>query len=96
MTRGAVGPYLLFPQLLDDLDMLKTLEVEASSDPNVLCGVSCCPGTVEGVVRVVTSNEQTSVSCTELYCEPNEHKSYMCHVRIKSDDSTFTVCFCRV
>ena len=56
MTRGAVGPYLLFPQLLDVLDMLKTLEVEASSDP--------CPGTIEGVVRVVTSIEQTSVSCT--------------------------------
>ena len=91
MTRGAVGPYLLFPQLLDDLDMLKTLEVEASSDPNVLCGVSCCPGTVEGVVRVVTSIEQTSVSCTiniELYYEPNEHKSYVYHNHIISDVST--------
>lgn len=62
MTRGAVGPYLLFPQLLEDLDLLKSLEAEASQDPNVLCGVPCCPGAVEGVVRVVTSIDQTSVS----------------------------------
>ena len=27
MTRGACGPYMLFPQLLDDLDLLKDLEV---------------------------------------------------------------------
>ena len=27
MTRGAVGPHFLFPQLLDDLDLLKQHEV---------------------------------------------------------------------
>ena len=27
MTRGACGPHFLFPQLLDDLDLLKELEV---------------------------------------------------------------------
>lgn len=62
MTRGAIGPYLLFPQILDDLDLLKDLEAEASLDPNVLSGTPCSPGEVEGVVRVVTSIEQTSVS----------------------------------
>ena len=30
MTRGAVGPYLLYPPLLEDLDLLKDLEVESS------------------------------------------------------------------
>ena len=62
MTHQAVGPYLLFPQLLDDLDLLKELEVEASSDPNELRGTPCCPGVVEGLVRVVRSIEETAVS----------------------------------
>ena len=64
MTRGAVGPYLVFPQLLEDLDLLKGLEAEALTDPNVLNGTLCCPGVVEGVVRVVTSVDQTAVSST--------------------------------
>ena len=62
MLQGAVGVYMLHPQLLDDLDLLRSLEEEASSDPNVLRGTPCCPGSVYGVVRVVTSIEQTSVS----------------------------------
>ena len=41
--------------------VLSHLQLEASSDPNVLTGTPCCPGVVEGVVRVVTSIEQTSV-----------------------------------
>lgn len=82
MTNGAIGPYLLFPQLLDDLDMLREVEVykpvprfklnnniiaiiipqaEASSDPNVLKGTPCCPGVVDGSVRVVTNIEQAKV-----------------------------------
>ena len=77
MTRGAVGPYLVFPQLLEDLDLLKGLEAEASADPNVLNGTPCCPGVVEGVVRVVTSVDQTAVSgttehfsmCVSLHCD---------------------------
>ena len=64
ITQGALGPYLLYPQLLDDLDLLKSLEVEASSDPHVLRGTPCCPGSVFGVVKVVTSIEQASVSGT--------------------------------
>lgn len=62
MTQGAIGPYLLYPQLLDDLDLLKVLEEEASSDPNVLRGTPCCPGTVDGVVRVAATIDQTAVS----------------------------------
>ena len=27
MTRGAVGPYLLYPAILEDLNLLKDLEV---------------------------------------------------------------------
>ena len=34
---------------------------ESSSDPNVLTGTPCCPGVVEGTVRVVTSIDQTEV-----------------------------------
>jgi len=30
MTTGAMGPYQLFPQLLDDLDMLREVEVKFS------------------------------------------------------------------
>lgn len=67
MSCGAVGPYLLFPQLLEDLDLLKSLEAEASADPNVLQGTPCCPGVVENVVRVVTSVDQTAVSVAQLY-----------------------------
>lgn len=66
MTHQAVGPYLLFPQLLEDLDLLKELEAEASSDPNELRGTPCCPGVVEGTVRVVRSIEETAVSAHVL------------------------------
>ncbi len=61
LTDGAVGVYQLFPQLLEDADLLKDLG-ESSDDPNVLRGVPCCPGTVEGVVRVATTIDETSVS----------------------------------
>ena len=61
MTKGAVGPYLLFPQLLEDLDLLKNFG-EDSSDPNVLRGTPCCPGSVVGIVRVATSIKETAVS----------------------------------
>jgi phosphoenolpyruvate synthase/pyruvate phosphate dikinase len=59
MTRGAVGTYFLYPAILEDLNLLKELEREGSSDPNVLTGTPCCPGVVEGTVRVVTSIQQT-------------------------------------
>lgn len=31
MTTGAVGSYMLFPQLLDDLDLLRDLQVKCTS-----------------------------------------------------------------
>ena len=61
ITRGAVSPYLLFPALLDDLDLLRDLETAASADPDTLTGTPCCPGVVDGVVRVVNTIEETQV-----------------------------------
>ena len=66
MTRGAVGPYLLFPQVLDDLDSLRDLEAAASADPDTLTGTPCCPGVVEGVVRVVNTIDETGVGVVKL------------------------------
>lgn len=58
MTKGACGITFEFPQLLDDLNLLKEVELEAASDPNVLRGVPCCPGVVDGVVRVVKTVDE--------------------------------------
>ena len=66
MTRGAVGPYFLFPQVLDDLDSLRDLEAAASADPDTLTGTPCCPGVVEGVVRVVNTIDETGVGVVKL------------------------------
>jgi phosphohistidine swiveling domain-containing protein len=56
LTRGAAGAVLRHPSLLQSLDLLKDL---GSDDPNVLHGTSCCPGVVEGPVRVAYSFEDT-------------------------------------
>lgn len=53
-TRGAVGAALQWPQLLIASDLLAS-ELPTSNDPNVLLGTACCPGVVEGVVRVVVN-----------------------------------------
>lgn len=56
ITRGAAGAWLSHPQILADMDLLKTLnDVDEEIDPTgkTLKGVSCCPGVVEGTVRVV-------------------------------------------
>lgn len=53
-TRGAVGASLLWPQLLVANDLLAG-ELPVSTDPNVLLGTACCPGVVEGIVRVVVN-----------------------------------------
>ncbi|NBW80871.1 phosphoenolpyruvate synthase [bacterium] len=53
-TRGAVGASLHWPQLLAANDLLAS-ELPVSDDPNVLLGTACCPGVVEGVVRVVVN-----------------------------------------
>ena len=50
ITKGAVGAYNYFPSVISQLDLLKGFGI--SDDPNVLIGTPCCPGVVEGVVRV--------------------------------------------
>lgn len=53
-TRGAVGASLKWSQILAANDLLAS-ELPVSDDPNVLLGTACCPGVVEGVVRVVVN-----------------------------------------
>ncbi|KAJ3308677.1 hypothetical protein HDU76_003847 [Blyttiomyces sp. JEL0837] len=57
ITRGAAGAWMNHVQVLQDMDLLKDMDVDP--DPNVLKGVSCCPGSVTGTVRVVTDLSQT-------------------------------------
>ena len=52
LLEGAVGVSLPYGQVLAELDLLRS-ERPKSDDPNVLIGTPCCPGVVEGVVRVV-------------------------------------------
>ena len=51
LTYGAVGASIAFPQVLASSDLLRGQGV--SDDPSLLIGIPCCPGVVEGVVRVV-------------------------------------------
>jgi phosphohistidine swiveling domain-containing protein len=51
VTYGSVGMSLDYPGVLSDGDLLAEL-APRSLDPSVLMGTSCCPGIVEGVVRV--------------------------------------------
>jgi rifampicin phosphotransferase len=50
ITTGAAGLYNYFPAVLSQLDLLKGFGIP--DDPNMLIGTPCCPGVVEGVVRV--------------------------------------------
>ncbi|KAG0266047.1 hypothetical protein BG011_003485 [Mortierella polycephala] len=60
VTRGAAGAYMWYPHILADLDLLKDAEdSNGPPEPGVLKGVSCCPGVVEGVVRVVKDISET-------------------------------------
>lgn len=60
VTRGAAGVYMWYPHILADLDLLKDAEdSNGPPEPGVLKGVSCCPGIVEGVVRVVKDISET-------------------------------------
>lgn len=52
LTYGAAGVSIPYPQVLNESDLLRS-ELPVSTDPNVLIGTPCCPGVVEGVVRVV-------------------------------------------
>lgn len=55
VTYGAVGASTPYPTLLAEADLLRSQT--GSTDPNVLTGTPCCPGVVEGVVRVVEKME---------------------------------------
>ncbi|KAF9116759.1 hypothetical protein BGX27_011073 [Mortierella sp. AM989] len=60
ITRGAAGVYMWYPHILADLDLLKDAEdSNGPPEPGILKGVSCCPGVVEGVVRVVKDITET-------------------------------------
>ena len=50
LTKGASGIYNYFPSVIAQLDLLKGFGIP--DDPNMLLGTPCCPGVVEGVVRV--------------------------------------------
>ena len=52
LTHGAVGASVRYHPVLSDADLLRS-EGQTSEDPNVLTGTPCCPGVVEGIVRVV-------------------------------------------
>ena len=52
LTYGAVGSSLQYPQVLMKGDLNAGTKHE-SEDPSILIGTPCCPGFVEGVVRVV-------------------------------------------
>ncbi|SCA63009.1 Uncharacterized protein SCG7086_AH_00110 [Chlamydiales bacterium SCGC AG-110-P3] len=53
LTKGTTSIAIPYPQLLSDGDLLRNNQESAGS--NVLLGTPCCPGVVEGTVRVVHS-----------------------------------------
>lgn len=53
ITYGTTGLSASSLQILADADQSKT-ERRESDDPNLLTGTPCCPGIIEGIVRVVT------------------------------------------
>lgn len=52
LSKGACSLYFNFPQVLSASDLLAGSR-RISDDPNTLLGTSCCPGEVEGIVRVI-------------------------------------------
>ena len=58
ITYGVAGASMQHIGVLQDADLLKDLQ--KSDDPNVLYGTPCCPGQIEGVVRVVKSMQDAS------------------------------------
>ncbi len=58
VTYGAVGLSEAYPSVLDGGDLLRELEAK-NQDPNFLYGTPCCPGVVEGVVRVAHELKDT-------------------------------------
>lgn len=52
LTTGCVGATTQYTQILLENDLLAK-DLPVSQDPNKLYGTPCCPGVIEGVVRVV-------------------------------------------
>jgi pyruvate,water dikinase len=52
ISKGAIGVFASYPHALTEADLLAG-ERSKHVDPSKLYGTPCCPGTVEGVVRVV-------------------------------------------
>ncbi len=52
LTYGAAGFSNLYPAVMFEADLLQGIH-DDGGDPNRLKGTPCCPGTIEGVVRVV-------------------------------------------
>ncbi len=59
VTFGAVGVSLKYPSVLLESDLLRDL-TPRSTDPSLLYGTPCCPGVVEGVVRVAHELKDTA------------------------------------
>ncbi|MCO4755665.1 MAG: hypothetical protein KC478_14380, partial [Bacteriovoracaceae bacterium] len=59
LTYGAAGISFRSSNILNSGDLLKD-QIRVSDDPNVLLGISCCPGVVTGVVVVAENIEQAS------------------------------------
>ncbi|MFZ4714637.1 MAG: PEP/pyruvate-binding domain-containing protein [Bacteriovoracaceae bacterium] len=56
VSQGMASLTSMHLQVLADSDILAK-EAPKSDDPNVLLGTSCCPGIVEGIVRVIRNAE---------------------------------------
>ena len=65
ITTGAVGASTRFGQVLLEADV-HAGDAPVSTDPDVLLGTPCCPGTIEGVVRVVRGIEDAAAMNGEI------------------------------
>ncbi len=63
LTRGAAGPSFALPQVLADADLLRS---PAAADDDLLRGTPCCPGVVEGVVRVAETSRDAEGMAGEI------------------------------
>jgi len=65
ITNGAVGTSLARKDMIDSGDLLKN-KIKISDDPNLIYGVSCCPGTVTGKVLFAHTLEDASTMNGEI------------------------------
>ncbi|MBT3236096.1 MAG: phosphoenolpyruvate synthase [Bdellovibrionales bacterium] len=59
LSNGVVGLFASYPQVLSSSDLLAS-ERRISDDPNLLYGISCCPGQIEGKVQVIKKVEDAA------------------------------------